>query len=62
MHDLALAARYADRLLWMKDGAIVADGTVEDTMSPARLADVFGVAARIDRSADGLALAVTGPA
>ena len=62
MHDLALAARYADRLLWMKDGAIVADGTVEDTMTPARLADVFGVAARIDRSADGLALAVTGPA
>ena len=45
--------------LFLRD---LADGTVEDTMTPARLAEVFGVAARIDRSADGLALAVTGPA
>jgi len=38
LHDIALAAKYADRLIWMKDGAIVATGTVEKTLSAERLA------------------------
>ncbi|PAX06725.1 ABC transporter ATP-binding protein [Sphingomonas lenta] len=50
LHDLDLAARYADRLLWMQGGALVADGSVADTMTPERVAQVYGVAARlIDR-------------
>ena len=47
LHDLALAARFADRLVWMKDGAVVADGDVEVTLTPERLADVFGVRASV---------------
>lgn len=62
VHDLALAARYADRLIWMKDGRIVAQGSVEETMTAARLADVFGVTARIEMAESSLALTVTGPA
>ena len=43
LHELDLAARYADRLVWMKDGRIVADGPPAHTLTPARLADVYGV-------------------
>lgn len=47
LHDVALAARYADRLVWMKDGAIVADGPPSETLSSQRLADIYGVRARV---------------
>lgn len=48
LHDIALAARYATRLVWMQDGRIIADGPPEETLTEARMADVFGVHARID--------------
>lgn len=47
LHDMALAARYATRLLWMQQGRIVADGPPEETMTEARIAEVFGVSASI---------------
>lgn len=47
LHDLALAAAYADRLVWMKDGRVVAHGPVRETMTVARIAQVYGVRARI---------------
>lgn len=47
LHDLALAAAYADRLVWMKDGRVVAEGSVRDTMTVDRIAEVYGVRARI---------------
>ena len=48
LHDVALAARYASRLIWMKHGRIVADGPPAETLSAARLADIYGVKARVD--------------
>ena len=42
-HDLALAHRFADRLLWMHDGQIVADGSPEETFTPKRCGEVYGV-------------------
>jgi iron complex transport system ATP-binding protein len=48
LHDMSLAARYATRLIWMKDGRIVANGTPAETLTPERLADIYGVQARID--------------
>jgi len=48
LHDVALAARYASRLIWMKHGQIVADGPPVETLSAARLADIYGVKARVD--------------
>jgi len=50
LHDLALAARYADRLIWMQAGRVVADGPVRDTLTAERIASVYGVRARIDRA------------
>lgn len=47
LHDIELAARYASRLIWMKDGRIVADGSVEETLTADRLAEVYGVRATV---------------
>lgn len=58
LHDLDLAQRYADDLLWMKEGRIVARGSVADTMTPERVAEVYGV--RAVAAAGGVV--VTGPA
>ena len=48
LHDVALAARFADRLLWMLDGRMVADGTPAGTLSAERLAEVYGVKAGVE--------------
>lgn len=47
LHDLALAAAYADRLVWMKHGRVVAEGSVRETMTVERIAQVYGVRARM---------------
>ncbi|MFK8017895.1 MAG: ABC transporter ATP-binding protein [Gammaproteobacteria bacterium] len=47
-HDIAIAARYATRLVWMKAGRVVADGAPTQTLTEARVEDVYGIAARID--------------
>ena len=46
-HEASLAARFADRLVWMRDGRIVADGTVKETMTAAMMAEIYGVSAQI---------------
>ncbi len=48
LHDIELAARYATRLIWMKDGRILADGSVEETLTPERLAEIYDVRAKVD--------------
>ena len=47
LHDLNLAARYADRLIAMKDGRIVATGDPADVLTESLLAEVFGLRARV---------------
>lgn len=47
LHDLNLAARYADHLIAMKDGGIVAEGEPTDVITEQTVADVFGMPARI---------------
>jgi len=46
LHDIELAARYATRLIWMKDGQIVADGPPAETLTAERLSEVYRVVAR----------------
>ena len=46
-HEASLAARFADRLVWMRDGGIIADGTVKETMTAAMMAEIYGVSAQI---------------
>lgn len=43
MHDLDLAGRFADRLVLMDGGAIVAEGAPEAMLGSARLSEVFGI-------------------
>ncbi|MFP5070483.1 ABC transporter ATP-binding protein [Pseudonocardia nantongensis] len=47
LHDLNLAARYADRLVAMKDGRIVAAGDPADVLTESLLAEVFELRARV---------------
>jgi iron complex transport system ATP-binding protein len=47
LHDLNLAARYAQRLVAMKDGVLVASGTPEEVLTEQLLADVFELEARV---------------
>lgn len=51
LHDLEIAARYADRLIWMMDGRIVADGAVAQTFKRETIAKVFAMDSHIDLSA-----------
>ena len=43
MHDLNLACRYADHVIAMKDGGIVAEGAPADVIDATVVADVFGL-------------------
>jgi len=53
VHDLALAARFGDRVIMMERGRLVADGAARDVLTPERIADVFAVEATITDSAVG---------
>jgi iron complex transport system ATP-binding protein len=44
VHDLLLAARFADRVLVMDRGRLVADAPPAEALGAERVADVFGVA------------------
>lgn len=56
LHDLALAARYADRVVVLDRGQVVADGAPSDALTPRIMADVFGLTARWVEGPDGLLL------
>lgn len=50
LHDLSLAAGFAERVLVLSQGRILADGPPDRALSEATLAEAFRVRARIDRS------------
>lgn len=58
VHDISLAARYATRLIWMRGGRIIADGTAAGTLTETCIRDVYGVRA----SVSGLQVTVEGAA
>ncbi|MFG3258620.1 ABC transporter ATP-binding protein [Streptomyces sp. NPDC048172] len=47
LHDLNLAAMYCDRLLVLRDGRTVAEGTPADVLTPSLVQDVYGVRTEI---------------
>jgi len=47
LHDMNQACRYADRIVVMKDGRIVAAGPPREILTAALIREVFGVNARI---------------
>jgi iron complex transport system ATP-binding protein len=47
LHDLNLAARYADHLVALADGTVYASGDPSEVLSPALVEDVFGLRAEV---------------
>jgi iron complex transport system ATP-binding protein len=47
LHELNLASRYADHLVAMKDGRVVAAGDPTDVVTPAVVHDVFGLTSHV---------------
>lgn len=60
MHDPTLAARHADRLVWMAEGRIIADGPPRDTLTPETLARAYGVRADIIDRPEGPVAVILG--
>jgi iron complex transport system ATP-binding protein len=53
VHDLALAARFADRVLVMDRGRLIADAPPAEALSAQRIAETFAVDAVIVDTGDG---------
>lgn len=53
LHDLAHAARFAERVVALREGRVVADGTPKEVVTPALLADVLKVAGRVGVDPEG---------
>lgn len=53
LHDLALAAQWADRIVVLHQGGIHSDGPPAKVLTPAMLAEVYGVEARVERCSRG---------
>lgn len=47
LHDLPLAARYADHLVAMREGRIVAEGPPREVVTAQTVCDVFGITCRV---------------
>jgi iron complex transport system ATP-binding protein len=60
-HDLERAARYAERLLVLDGGRLVADGPPADVLTPGRIAEVFGMEARVETRDGRLCIEYLGP-
>lgn len=52
LHDINQAAAYADRIIAMRDGSVIADGTPADVLTEDNLESVFGYRMQI-RQIDG---------
>lgn len=52
-HDLEQAARYADRLLLLDDGHLVADGPPGDVLTASRIRSVFHMSATVQPDSKG---------
>lgn len=63
VHDLAMAHRYAHRVLVLAAGRVAFDGAPEQALSPARVAAIFHVQAHLLALPDSqhLALSIQGP-
>jgi len=48
LHDTTLAANNADRIVWMKNGVVVSDGTPEKTVTSETMKNIFNVNTLID--------------
>ena len=52
-HDINLAARYARRMIAVRDGRFAADGSPETVLTPPHLYEIFEIAAAVFQRPDG---------
>lgn len=53
MHDLTLAAQFADHMICLSKGSIVTEGEAADVLTATRLREIYGVEARVSYDAGG---------
>ncbi|MBE9637984.1 ABC transporter ATP-binding protein [Salipiger mangrovisoli] len=53
LHDLALAAQWADRVVLLEGGALRASGAPAEVLTPQSLSQVYGIEARVERCSEG---------
>lgn len=53
LHDLGLAAQWADRIVMLQNGRLHSDGPAAKVVTPAMLAQVYGVRARVETCTQG---------
>ena len=54
MHDLTLAGQYADRLVLLDHGSIVAEGSPDEVLSAPNLSSFYGAQVRVLQDDDGI--------
>jgi iron complex transport system ATP-binding protein len=54
LHDLTLAARFCDRIVLLRDGAVAAEGAPADVLNDETLARVFSITAAFIQESDGV--------
>jgi len=54
LHDLNLAAQYADNLIVLKQGKIVATGKPKDVLTQSLIEDVYGVKTQVSYDSNGV--------
>ena len=47
IHDLNLAARFADKIIVLRDGRVISQGSPKDVINPTNLAEGFNILARV---------------
>ncbi|WP_406689189.1 ABC transporter ATP-binding protein [Saccharopolyspora sp. ID03-671] len=53
LHDLTLAAQYSERVLLLDDGAVAAEGTPSEVLTPSSLAERYAARVTVLRTPDG---------
>ncbi|HEY0275494.1 MAG TPA: ABC transporter ATP-binding protein, partial [Paenirhodobacter sp.] len=53
LHDLALAAQWADRIIVLENGVLHSTGTPAEVLTPEMLAKVYRVSARVEACSKG---------
>lgn len=56
MHDLTVAGQYADRVVLLADGRVVADGAPAEVLAPQRIEQVYEARVLVVETADGPAV------
>lgn len=53
LHDLNLALRFCDRIVMIKDGTVVSNGTPEEVLTPELIESVYGVKTKVTDTEQG---------